>query len=345
VNIDIYEDSGVEKQQIVATIGPDVEGGLILSGHIDTVPFAEQPGWELDPLKLVHKEGRIYGRGSCDMKLFIAQCLYACSLSDLSKLKKPLVLVFTSDEETGCHGSARLIDSMDRLLGKIPRPRRAVIGEPTSFEIVDTHKGMGHFELVLKGKAWHSSRPDLGSNATHKISYVLEAVEKLNRSYEKEINDQMRKTFPDFPRNYLHLAQIRSGEALNMVPDKAVLGFSFRSFPFDKPLRVLEDFQEILAQKLDAGSYEILGAFSAPPMRKAEDPELLSALKACCDSSDTKSVSFATDGGNFSEMGIETYIWGPGEIKMAHRPNEYMPESDFYRGPKMIQQLIEKVLF
>lgn len=345
VKIDTYQDRGVEKQQVLATIGPEVDGGLILSGHIDTVPFEQQSGWEVDPLKLTYKNDRVYGRGTCDMKLFIAQCLYAASMLELKKLKRPLVFVFTSDEETGCHGSARLIDSMDRFLGKVPRPRRAVIGEPTSFEIVDTHKGMGHFELVLKGKAWHSSRPDLGDNAVHKMTDVLQVVQKLNDSYEKQISSQMREAFPDFSQNFLHLAQVKSGEALNMVPDEAVLGFSFRSFPFDKPMRVLEDFQEALSQKLKAGSYEVRGAFSAPPMRKADDPELLETLKACCEAKESKSVSFATDGGNFSQMGIETFIWGPGDIQMAHRPNEYMLESDFHRGPHLIKQLIEKSLY
>lgn len=345
VKIDTYQDRGVEKQQVLATIGPEVEGGLILSGHIDTVPFENQPGWEVDPLKLTHINDRIYGRGSCDMKLFIAQCIYATSLIDLQKLKKPLVFVFTSDEETGCHGSARLIESMDRFLGKIPRPRRAVIGEPTSFDIVDTHKGIGLFELVLKGKAWHSSRPDLGENAIHKMAGVLKAVQKLNDSYEKQISSHMKESFPEFPRNFLHLAQVNSGEAPNMIPSQASLHFSFRSFPFDKPLKVLEDFQELLSKTLEAGSYEIHNAFSAPAMPKANDPELLETLKACSGAHECKSVSFATDGGNFSQMGIESYVWGPGEIRMAHRPNEYMPESDFYRGPHLIKELIQKSLF
>ena len=212
-----------------------------MCGHLDTVPFANQPGWSRDALVLSHDDNNIYGRGTSDMKLFTAACLEALSNFDFTQLKKPLYCIFTADEEVGCLGASHLAENLKDILGDHPLPHVSIIGEPTSFDIINCHKGVGHFNISFLGKAWHSSRPDLGLNAISSAVKFIKEVEELNKNYSQHFSESNQKDFPDFSVNYLHVATINGGIALNMVPENVTLGISYRCFPTESSDRVYRD--------------------------------------------------------------------------------------------------------
>lgn len=343
--IDSYDDHGVKKEQVIAWIGPEVEDGLILSGHIDTVPFENQKGWTKNPLQLTLENDKIFGRGTVDMKLFIAHCLAAFKEVDLSQLHKPLVCIFTSDEEIGCCGANRLTTKLDRILGEMPIPKRAVIGEPTEFNIINTHKGIVQFDTCTHGVAGHSSRPDLGENAIEMISSIIDLTKSLNRKYEKELSDINKNLFPDFPHNHLHLAKVNAGEATNMIPNRCEMNFSYRTFPSDDPKIVLNDFTQKLAEFFihnpKAASVKLNRITKAMPVSFQKELEhCLIKITA----GEITSAPYATDGGEFSTLGIQSYICGPGSIKQAHMPDEFITVDQFLKGKDFVKGLIQNLL-
>ncbi len=152
VSLQRAEVDGVPKVNLIACAGPPEPDGLIISGHVDTVPFVGQPGWTRDPLRLEVDEARVYGRGTSDMKVFLAQCVDAAARLDLATLRRPLVFLFTADEEIGCLGAARLRPLLPDYLGPIPQPRLAWIGEPTSYQVFHAHKGVVLFTVTVRGR-------------------------------------------------------------------------------------------------------------------------------------------------------------------------------------------------
>lgn len=340
---DTFKDAnGVQKEQLIASIGPDCEGGLILSGHIDTVPFENQNGWTRDALKLELVDDKYYGRGTCDMKVFIGQCLAVAELLELKKLKRPLHFVFTADEEVGCLGAKRLSENFNEILKRKALPKRAIIGEPTSFNIINTHKGIAHFSIIINGKGGHSSRPDRGVNAIETLGDLIQIIKELNSQYAKEISDDLKNIFPDFPYNHLHMAIVNGGLALNMIPETVELALSYRSFPSEDPKKV---FHDLKVKTRDFKNIEFKNLFLTPGMPISLNEELEKVLKKEFKTKKTDSVSFATDGGYIKMLGIETYICGPGNIKEAHTPNEFISVNDFYKGADHIESICNQLLF
>ena len=339
IHIDNFNDGNVQKGQILAWIGPDTDNGLILSGHIDTVPYATQTGWEVNPTGLTLKEEKLFGRGTCDMKLFLVQCIEALKNIPLTKLKHPIVLIFTCDEEIGCLGAKRIVRNIDSLTSQMPLPTRAIIGEPTSFEIINTHKGIAHFDLNIKGKGGHSSRPHIGINSIAPLGKIITLINQLNDEFQSTSSSEHKKLFPDTPYNYLHMAMLNAGQALNMIPDLTTMRMSYRCFPGENPEYVLNKFKSEL-DKLKLDTIEIKNVHFTPGMPLSKNQELSDTLKSFASSDQMKAVSFATDGGYFSQAGIHSFIFGPGEIKMAHQPNEYMPLEDFIKGPQILSNIL-----
>ena len=342
VEIENFDDNGKLKQQIVASIGPKVEGGLILSGHMDTVPWETQKGWTKDALKLQIEDDKLYGRGTCDMKLFIAQCLAVFRDFDLTKLKKPIVCIFTADEEIGCLGAKRIVKKLDSLTKCVPIPKTAIIGEPTEFNIINTHKGIVHFDIVIKGIAGHSSRPDLGKNSIEQLGDVISLINQINFEFQNNLDQEIQKIFPDFPYNHLHMAIVKAGSALNMIPDETRLRVSYRSFPMEPSDKVLNYFKQELTKSKIEDVY-IDNEFSAPGLDIASDNKYESILKEIT-KKDTQSVSFATDAGYLSQADINCYVCGPGSIKQAHQPDEFMEINQLTHGIKLINSVLNKLV-
>ncbi len=214
---------GVPHANLIAWAGPPVRDGLMVSGHIDTVPFDGQPGWTREPLKADLDGDRLYGRGTSDMKGFIAQCIDATLKLDQKMLRRPLVLVFTADEEVGCRGAELVGPKLGGLLGELPMPELCWIGEPTSYGICHTHKSIGSFEVKVLGRGGHSGAPTQGVNAIAVMGKVMDVIGKLQQERASSPIAEFVEAFPEAPNDVLNFGTISGGLALNMIAEECRL--------------------------------------------------------------------------------------------------------------------------
>ena len=245
---------GVSQANLVAWIGPPRADGLIISGHVDVVPFDGQPGWEREPLKLEPAGDKIYGRGTTDMKGFIAQCLDASRTLDSSRLKRPLVFVFTASEEVGCLGAKSVAPALKQILGETPVPRLAWIGEPTSWEVSLAHKSIVSFGVTVRGIGGHSGAPARGVNAIAVMARVIDTIGRYQQELAARRPAEYAKIFPDAPHDVLNFGTVHGGIALNMIAEECTLRVSYRSLPNADPLDVYNEIQRRLAA-LDGHDY------------------------------------------------------------------------------------------
>jgi acetylornithine deacetylase len=336
-SVTLYEKPGEPgKVNVVATAGPEDQDGLILSGHMDVVPTENQP-WDSDPFLLTERDGNLFGRGTADMKGFIACCLQACERLDLSQLKRQLVLVWTHDEEVGCQGSGFLVQA----LKKSPRrlPTECLIGEPTDFQVLRMHPGHVTVRIRTDGEAGHSSKPDLGSSAIKAMHRVLGMCERIEHALEQE--RRLEKEL-DRPWVAFNVGTISGGEAVNLIPDSCEIVLGYRPLPGDNPQAVYQQIENALESlSLPAGTTAtaMLRTLS-PAMLTPKGLALQEALShhACC--SELGAASFSTDGGNLAELGIQSLIFGPGSIDVAHKANEYVSIAALEKGAQMVEAVI-----
>ncbi|HVN64597.1 MAG TPA: M20/M25/M40 family metallo-hydrolase, partial [Candidatus Binataceae bacterium] len=236
VAIQTAELLGVPQANLIAWIGPEQRTGLIISGHVDTVPFEGQPGWTCDPLKLTVQDDRLYGRGTSDMKGFIAQCLAAARGLNTATLKRPLVFLFTASEEVGCLGAARAATELSQTLGETPMPHLAWIGEPTSYAICHAHKSIVSFEIIVRGIGGHSGAPARGVNAIAVMARAIEAVGQLQEERRSAAHPEFSAIFPDAPTDVLNFGTINGGLAANIIAEECRLRISYRSMPDADPM-------------------------------------------------------------------------------------------------------------
>lgn len=338
---------GADKASVVAWTGPESEDGLILSGHMDVVPFADQPGWTRDPLALECTDDRAYGRGVADMKAFLAQCITVARDIEGELLARPVVLIFTCDEEVGCLGAERLAPHLSGLLGELPLPTECWIGEPTDFCVFIAHKGHVHLTVRVEGVGGHSSRPDRGTNA---IAVMAEAAAELNR-LESELRDRTtpsgRRLFPDFPTPTLNLGTISGGTADNMIAERCDLTIGLRPLPHDDPVQLVGEIERRVAAAAAArfpdASIRILDVELTPAMSSPSDSRLASVLAELTGCRQLVGAPFATDGGRLEAIGVHSVICGPGELEQAHQPDESLPLENLQRGTELVRELISRI--
>jgi acetylornithine deacetylase len=331
-----HDSSDSKKANVIATIGPKVPGGLILSGHLDVVPTEGQP-WTSDPFTLTEREGRLYGRGACDMKGFIAATLASLRHINLNKLKKPLVMLWTYDEEIGCKGSANF--ALKHPLLPDWYPKEALIGEPTDMRILRMHPGHVTFKITIQGKAAHSSKPDLGTSAIKAASPILTLLENLERelSMERRLEAHLER-----PYVTLNVGMIRGGQAVNIVPDHCEILVGYRPLPGDDPKAVFRRFEEMLYNLTPISRAEVTLQGITPAMLTNEGIPLQGLLTAHSHDRHTGAAAFATDGGNLSAMGIECLVFGPGSIEVAHRADEFIESQALLAAVGVIADIIRK---
>ena len=313
------------KANIFATIGPDVDGGLILSGHLDVVPVAGQ-NWSTDPFVLREDAGLLYGRGTCDMKGFIAACLALAPEFAAAELSRPVHFAFTYDEEVGCLGARVLVDEMVKAGLK---PSAAIIGEPTSMRIIEGHKGCCEYTTEFTGVEGHSSLPDLGVNA---LEYATRYVTRLM---------EIRQDLPDFapedsrfdpPHTTLQVCEFHSGVAHNVIPNKAAVGWEMRPIQQSDRDYVRDQIdtftRDVLLPEMKAKSplADIQEVFASEVAGLEPDPqsEAVAIVRALTGGNETDVVSFGTEAGLFQQGGVSAVICGPGSIEQAHKPDEYV---------------------
>jgi acetylornithine deacetylase len=330
------------KSNLLATIGPAVEGGAVLSGHTDVVPVDGQP-WTSDPFAIVEREGRLYGRGTCDMKGFLALALAAVPDLIAANPRKPVHLAFSYDEEIGCLGAPSLIEVINR---ELPRPAFVVVGEPTDMVAVNGHKGIANFQVTVTGREAHSSQTQQGVSAIMAAVPLLALLTALAERLERDADPTSPFT-PKWPT--LTIGILHGGTAGNILARECRFMFDLRCPPTLDPLVLLADiFAEVKvldtalkARAPEAGAViETLSnvpGFAPEPDGAAES----FARRLAGDNGPPRAVSFATEAGQFQRGGFSTVLCGPGSISQAHQPDEYVEISQMERGVAFMRRLTE----
>lgn len=316
------------KASLFASIGPKGKPGVALSGHTDVVPVDGQT-WTSDPFTLRAEGGRLYGRGACDMKGYLA-CMLA-SVPDFleRRLNVPIHLVFSYDEEIGCLGVRPLIAEFGKAL---IRPRLTFVGEPTSMQVVDAHKGPVRWQVDIKGRAAHSSMAHLGVNA---ITYATRLMSEL-QNIEADLKTTSRNERFDPPYATLQVTTLEGGTANNIVPIFCRFGFEVRSLPgvdidgIEQRLRTFAETKclpEMLRTAPEA-AITITRANTVPPFAAFANSEATSLALALSGQNETFTVSYATEAGLFQDGGSPSVVIGPGDIAQAHTPDEWIAISE-----------------
>ncbi|MFO1088273.1 MAG: acetylornithine deacetylase [Hyphomicrobiales bacterium] len=332
------------KANLYATIGPKDVPGIVLSGHTDVVPVDGQ-AWSSDPFALRTADGRLYARGSADMKGFIACCLAAAPAAAKRKLTAPIHFAFSYDEELGCLGVRRLLDALKPVQ---PKPRFCIIGEPTSMQVVIAHKGKAGARVIAHGLEGHSSLAPLYVNALHLAMDLAAEV----RSIQAEIAARGLKDGDyDVPYTTVHVGRLIGGDAINIVPNRAEMAFEIRYLPGDDPdailARVRRKADALIAEarKIHPGAgFEFHPLASYPALDVKPDSEVVSFVRALTGGNSTGKITFGTEGGLFQqELGIPSVVCGPGSIAVAHKPDEYIEESQMAACDAFLSRLIDRL--
>jgi acetylornithine deacetylase len=340
VEIELHCSPDGQKANLIATVGSQREGhdtrrGLVLSGHMDVVPAVEE-GWESDPFTLTKRDESYVGRGSCDMKGFLALAINAARSLEPDRLAHPLVLILTYDEEVGLLGAKHFAETWPDAASL---PRNAIIGEPTSLEVIRMHKGYIHARIGLTGKAAHSGYPHLGENAIEPAGRVIMALSELRDHLERE-RPAHCEHFPEVPYVALNVAQVNGGVAVNVVPDRCILEVGMRSLPEMESTSLVQRMRDAIAGALGEKPFMFEVVNDSPPMLLDEEAEIHKVLCAEVSQHESLSASYATDAGWFQTIGLDCAIFGPGSISVAHKPNESMPIPDFVRAAELLRKSI-----
>ena len=320
----------VGKANLVATLGAG-EGGLVLAGHTDTVPF-DQDAWNQDPLAMTERDDRFYGLGACDMKGFFPVALSAAAAFANRKLRAPLVLVATCDEESSMAGGRFLLES-----GK-PRAQAAIIGEPTGLQPIHAHKGFMLISIRLEGAAGHSSNPALGRNALDAMHAVMSELIR----FREELSRKHRSPLFEIEVPTLNLGCLHAGDNPNRICGHAELQIDLRLLPGMDSDAVLESLRcRVEAVAATAGTQATLESLHppVPPFETAREGPLVQLLSGLSGNA-PGSVSFGTEAHFYQCLGAETVVFGPGSIDQAHQPNEFLARGQVDPAQNALQQAI-----
>lgn len=335
-------DAEGRKTNLWATIGPADMPGYVLSGHTDTVPVDDQP-WTSDPFRLTERDGKLFARGACDMKGFVACCLAAVPDMLARPLRHPLHLAFSYDEEVGCIG---VRDMIAKLQDAPIKPIACFVGEPTNMEVVIGHKSKRSFWVTVRGRTCHSSLAPQGVNA---VEYAARLIVKI-----REISDRQRLKGPqdplyDVPFTTGHTGTVEGGIALNVVPDLCKFVYEFRAVGGDDPNLLAAEVEkyarEVLEPEMRAVAPETGIDFAARPFQAgldtAPDSELTVLAKQLAGRNGHGKVAFGTEAGLFQAGGVPSVVIGPGSIDQAHKADEFIEIAEIAKCGQFLDRLIE----
>ena len=332
------------KANLLLSFGPMTEGGIVLSAHSDTVPVAGQP-WTVPPFEATARDGRIHGRGACDMKGFIAACLAAMPAWHAAELQRPIHLALSYDEELGCLGVPRLVDD---FAAHMPAPAVVWVGEPTDMRIATSHKGVCVFQTRFFGRDAHSSMPSLGHSA------IADAVRFAGRLLDLGLEIAERTTaVPGLlpPHTTLNIGRIDGGTALNMVARCCSLDWEFRAIPEEDVQALKRRIEQFLAAHPaaveapdapappDAGSVHHDARMFVPPLDPGTNRPALAALRRVLGDKAEIAVPFGTEAGYFQQRGWPAVVCGPGSIEQAHQPDEWVEVAQLEECTRALQSL------
>lgn len=337
-------DDGKRKANLFATLGPRDVPGVVLSGHTDVVPVDGQQ-WSSDPFTLSERDGRLYGRGTSDMKSFIA-CVLALAPTHVRRgLRTPLHLAFSYDEEVGCLGVRGLLADMVQAGIK---PRSCIVGEPTEMRPVIAHKGKQSYRCTVRGLASHSAYAPFGVNA---VEAAAEAVAFLKQMARRHRDRGPYDRGFDVAYTTVHTGVIHGGTALNIVPQDCVFDFEFRNLPGDDPGALLAEFKahvrRVIEPEMHAvdpqSGFTIVRMSEIPALNTGAETEITALAQEFSGSSDIAKVSFGTEASQFQVAGVPTVVCCPGSIRQAHKPDEFVTLEQVARCEAFLQSLMMRL--
>lgn len=332
-----------EKAHLYAQTGPDIDGGVILSGHTDVVPVDGQ-AWTADPWTLTEKDGRLYGRGTCDMKGFDALALDTMARASQLDLKRPLQLALSFDEEVGC---VAVIDLVEAMRGALPKAREVLVGEPTMMKVVTGHKGGLAYAVHVRGFEVHSSLLPYGVSAIMQAAKLIDWANQKNAENAARTPSELAAPF-DPPFTTLHVGTIKGGTAHNITAKDCHFYIEFRFVPGEDPQEWARAFEARAAElsaemgKIhpDAG-IDLTRGFALPALTpEADGPAEMLARRLTGDNG-RHVVSYGTEGSQFQTRGYSTVICGPGDIAQAHQPDEYLTLDQLAAGEAFMDRLLD----
>ncbi len=339
-----YDDKG-EKANLLATLGPSkTPGGYVLSGHTDVVPVDSQD-WQMDPFELTEKAGRLYGRGTADMKSFLAVILAMVPEFLKHGLKVPVYIALSYDEEVGLVGVRRLIADMGK---NGIAPEGCIVGEPTNMHVVASHKGKRSYRCHVHGLEAHSSLAPAGVNAVEYASAIITLLQKLAREFHNHgpFDDDY-----DCPHTTVHTGLVHGGTALNIVPAECTFEFEFRHLPGDDPEKIFQKISHYVDMELlpemravYPGANIVFEPMAViPPLDTAEDAAVTQLAKSLSGDNKIRKVSYNCEACLFHGAGVPTIICGPGDIEQAHKPDEYIEIDQIVKCETFMRSLMEKL--
>jgi acetylornithine deacetylase len=338
----VYDSTG-EKSGIYASLGP-AGAGVMLSAHTDVVPVAGQD-WRCDPFRLTRNGDRVYGRGTTDMKGYVASVMALADRASRADLKEPLKIAFSYDEEVGCVGIQQMIGALESTIGL---PRVCFVGEPTEMQVAVGHKGKAALRATCHGQSGHSALAPQFANALHLATDFISELRALQSDFQR---NGARDAAYDIPYSTVHVGKLTGGMALNIVPDSAVMDFEYRHLAPDRSEDILasilagaervmtahrSDFPEALVEVDQYNSY--------PGFNVAEDAPVVSFAQELCLSNEVTKVPFGTEAGYFDALGIPTVVCGPGSMTgQGHKPDEYITLAQLQACDGMMDRLLQNM--
>ena len=326
------DENGIEKQNLIALVGSNFSGApeveLAFVGHTDTVPF--DPNWT-EALSLSERDGKLYGRGACDTKAFIASMLAAVEELDLKKLQRPLALIFTADEEVGLMGAKRLADL--RPL----RARYSIVGEPTSLRPMRAGKGYSLAEVTVKGQEAHSAYPAFGASAVFRAAHLLRRVEELGKQLESEQHEAF-----DPPYTTLNVGLLQGGSAKNVIPGECRFTLEWRPVPGQGSARLLDLLDAAITQERasdDGFECSVEATRADEGFETPADSKLVQMLERATGNK-AGTVAFGTEAAQMIELGAEAVVFGPGDIRVAHRTGEFVPVAELEKCVAVLRNAV-----
>ena len=331
------------KAALFAHVGPMVPGGVVLSGHTDVVPVDGQ-AWTRDPWTVVEQDGRLYGRGTCDMKGFDALAIWAMVEAQRVGVARPLQIALSYDEEVGCTGAPPMIAAMGKVL---PKAASVVVGEPSMMRMVSGHKGGSGFQVHVRGHEVHSSLMHTGVNAIMIGARLIDWANRMNAANAAAVPSALAAQFVP-PWTTVHVGVISGGTAENITAKDCHFGLGFRVVPGEDPEAWVARFlvevaaldAEIKAVHPDAG-ITATRYFDVPPLRPETDGIAEALVRRLTGDNGTSVVSYGTEAGQFQDAGYSVVVCGPGDIAQAHQPDEYLEVAQFEAGQGFMQRLIK----
>lgn len=337
-------DAGKNKANLHAVIGPQDKPGVVLSGHTDVVPVEGQ-AWDSDPFKLREHDGLLYGRGTCDMKGFIAVALSKVPEMVKKPLTTPIHFALSYDEELGCLGAHDIVKHLDKLPVK---PKLCIVGEPTSMKAITGHKGICDFNCTVRGKESHSSLAPYAVNAVENAAELVAYIRSVARRMANE--GPYNKQF-DPPFTTVHTGIMKGGTAVNIVPNLCEFSFEIRNIPEVNPETLVEEIRQYAFKALEPRmkdidpktGFEFKPSANVQAFDIANDDPAVELVLSLSGANSTEKVSFATEAGLFQKAGIPTVVCGPGSIAQAHKPNEFVAVDQLTKCENFIDRLLDKV--